>query len=141
MKNLKPILSSLMLTSTLLTAQVWAGDLTVEVSGLTQAKGDVQVALFDQQGQWLRKAVASKKVAAAEGKVQIVFENLPDGEYGLSVFHDLNGNGKLDMNMIGIPTEPYGFSNDAAGSFGPPSFADAKVKLEQDKKTISIRLN
>ena len=141
MKNLKPIISSLMLTSTLFTARVWAGDLTVEVSGLTQAKGDVQVALFDQQGQWLRKAVASKRVAAAEGKVQIFFENLPDGEYGLSVFHDLNGNGKLDMNMIGIPTEPYGFSNDAAGSFGPPSFADAKVKLEQDKKTISIRLN
>ena len=141
MKNLKPILSSLMLTSTFFTAQVWAGDLTVEVSGLTQAKGDVQVALFDQQGQWLRKAVTSKKIAAAEGKVQIVFENLANGEYGLSVFHDLNGNGKLDMNMIGIPTEPYGFSNDAAGSFGPPSFADAKVKLEQDKKTISIRLN
>ncbi len=141
MKNLKPILSSLMLTSTFFTAQVWAGDLTVEVSGLTQAKGDVQVALFDQQGQWLRKAVTSKKIAAAEGKVQIVFENLADGEYGLSVFHDLNGNGKLDMNMIGIPTEPYGFSNDAAGSFGPPSFTDAKIKLEQDKKTISIRLN
>ncbi len=141
MKNLKPIISSLMLTSTFFTAQVWAGDLTVEVSGLTQAKGDVQVALFDQQGQWLRKAVTSKKIAAAEGKVQIVFENLADGEYGLSVFHDLNGNGKLDMNMIGIPTEPYGFSNDAAGSFGPPSFTDAKIKLEQDKKTISIRLN
>lgn len=141
MKNLKPIISSLMLTSTLFTAQVWAGDLTVEVSGLTQAKGDVQVALFDQQGQWLRKAVTSKKIAAAEGKVQIVFENLANGEYGLSVFHDLNGNGKLDMNMIGIPTEPYGFSNDAAGSFGPPSFTDAKIKLEQDKKTISIRLN
>lgn len=141
MKNLKPIISSLMLTSTFFTAQVWAGDLTVEVSGLTQAKGDVQVALFDQQGQWLRKAVTSKKIAAAEGKVQIVFENLANGEYGLSVFHDLNGNGKLDMNMIGIPTEPYGFSNDAAGSFGPPSFTDAKIKLEQDKKTISIRLN
>lgn len=141
MKNPKYILSSLMLTSALFAVQAWAGDLTVEVIGIAQAKGDVQVALFDQQGQWLRKAVASKKVVAAEGKVEIVFENLPDGEYGLSVFHDLNSNGKLDMNMIGIPTEPYGFSNDAAGSFGPPSFADAKVKLEQSKKTISIRLN
>lgn len=124
MNSIKHLIQSLLIGSTLLGVQAWAADLTVEVTGISQAKGDIHVAIFDQQGQWLRKAVASKKISAVEGKVQIVFENLPDGEYGLSAFHDLNSNGKLDANMIGIPTEPYGFSNDAAGSFGPPSFAE-----------------
>ncbi|MBR7800843.1 DUF2141 domain-containing protein [Undibacterium fentianense] len=141
MNNMKYIAQSLILVSTLLAAQVWAADLTVEVIGISQAKGDIQIAIFDQQNQWLRKAKASKKLIASEGKVQIVFENLADGEYGLSAFHDLNSDGKLDTNVIGIPTEPYGFSNDAVGNFGPPSFTDAKIKIEGAHKLISIRLN
>lgn len=141
MNSMKHLIQSIVIGSTLLVAQAWAADLKVEIIGISQAKGDIQVAIFNEQGQWLRMALIGKKVAAVEGKVEVVFENLPEGEYGLSAFHDLNSNGKLDANLIGIPSEPYGFSNDAAGSFGPPSFADAKIKFERTEKTISIRLN
>lgn len=130
-----------LLAATGLSVTANAGELTVEVSGIASAKGDVLVAVFDQKGQWLRRAKLSQKVVAAAGKVSVVFENLPDGEYALSAVHDLNTNGQLDSNAIGIPNEPYGFSNDAAGRFGPPSFDDAKISVDQNKKAITIKLN
>lgn len=130
-----------LLAATVASAVASAGDLTVEVSGIASAKGDVLVAVFDQKGQWLRRAKLSQKVVAAAGKVSVVFENLPEGEYALSAVHDLNTNGQLDSNAIGIPNEPYGFSNDAAGRFGPPSFDDAKISMDQNKKSVTIKLN
>lgn len=140
MKFVSALLSLGILSIAGLTGSAHAGELTVEVSGVSQTKGEIQVALFNQKGQWLRKPLERKK-AAASAKFSVTFENLPEGEYAISVFHDVNGNDELDKNMIGIPSEPYGFSNDATVSFGPPSFDDAKFKVSQDKKKISIRLN
>lgn len=119
----------------------YAADLQVEVSGITQIKGDIVLSLFDQKGLWLRKAVLNSKVAATGEKVVLIFPGLAEGEYALSAFQDLNGNVNLDRNAIGIPSEPYGFSNDATGNFGPPSFDDAKVKMDAQNKSIRIRLN
>lgn len=119
----------------------YAADLQVEVSGITQIKGDIVLSLFDQKGLWLRKAVLNSKTAATGEKVVLIFPGLAEGEYAISAFQDLNGNANLDRNAIGIPSEPYGFSNDAAGNFGPPSFDDAKVKMDAQNKSIRIRLN
>lgn len=132
---------ALVLAATAMSAAAYAGDLTVEVSGVANAKGTILVAVFDQKGQWLRKAKLSQKTLAAQGRVSVTFENLPEGEYALSAIHDVNANGQLDSNAIGIPNEPYGFSNDAAGSFGPPSYDDAKISIDQNKKSITIKLN
>lgn len=118
-----------------------AGDLQINVQGLNEIKGDVMVAVFNQKGQWLKHALVNKKIAASQLSLSVQFDNLPEGDYAVSIYHDLNSNGRLDSNMIGMPTEPYGFSNDAAGNFGPPSFDAAKITLNQDKKVISIRLN
>jgi uncharacterized protein (DUF2141 family) len=65
---------------------------------------------------------------------------LPEGEYAVSLFVDENSNGKMDKNAIGIPTEAYGFSNDASGNFGPPSFEQAKFVVGKDKAAITITL-
>jgi uncharacterized protein (DUF2141 family) len=64
---------------------------------------------------------------------------LKSGEYAFAVFQDLNENGKLDKNWVGIPTEPYGFSNDPVIRFGPPSFKDCLIKLSKESK-INILL-
>lgn len=55
--------------------------------------------------------------------------------------HDENGNGKLDSNWLGIPSEPVGASNDARGQFGPPSFEDAAFELGPGDVTVTIRLH
>lgn len=58
---------------------------------------------------------------------------LTPGRYGVSVFHDANSNETLDTGFLGIPTEGYGFSNDAAGSFGAPSWEDVAFDLDGDR--------
>ena len=70
---------------------------------------------------------------------RLVFSDLADGQYAVKVFHDENNNHSLDTNMLGVPSEGYGFSNNA-GSFGPASFKDASFSLQADAQiTIHIR--
>jgi uncharacterized protein (DUF2141 family) len=76
---------------------------------------------------------------ARTGSQSIVFTQLSPGRYAIIVFHDENDNGLLDENLLGMPTELYGFSNDAAGVFSAPSFDAAAVMLG-DGKSISINL-
>ena len=58
--------------------------------------------------------------------------SLPPGRYGVTVIHDKNANGKLDSNIVGIPTEPDGASRDARGRMGAPAFEDAAVDVQGD---------
>ena len=74
-------------------------------------------------------------------KVQVVFTNLPYGWYGVSIFHDENGNGKMDQNAMGIPKEAYGFSNNAKGFFGKPGYKDVVFELNSAEKQIAIKLD
>lgn len=64
---------------------------------------------------------------------------MPAGTYAVSVIYDEDGNGELNTGLLGIPTEPVGFSNNAAGLFGPPDFAEAAIVLTAPR-TIEIRL-
>ena len=63
----------------------------------------------------------------------ISFDQLPPGTYAVAVFHDKNNNGILDKNMLGIPLERYGFSNNARETFSAPSFNSASIDLSSDK--------
>lgn len=141
MKIVATLISFAALCSALTSGAALAGDLKVEVHGITETKGEIMVAVFNQKGQWLKQAHLSKKVSASSAKVVVQFDGLPDGDYAISVIQDLNGNGRLDSNPIGMPTEPYGFSNDATGNFGPPSFDSAKITLTQAPLSISVRVN
>ena len=141
MNTLASLASLSALSLSLVCGAVQAGELHVEVKGLTEIKGDLLVAVFNQKGQWLKQASVNRKLGVTQSVLSVQFDNLPEGEYAVSVFHDLNSNGKLDSNAVGMPTEPYGFSNNAASNFGPPSFDAAKIKLDQSKTAISIRVN
>ena len=67
----------------------------------------------------------------------MTFEDIPEGTYAVSIFHDENDNGKMDTNFLGIPSEDYGCSNDASGFLGPPKWEDAKFQL---KENTSIKI-
>lgn len=114
-----------------------AYDLTVEVHNARSDKGTVDGALFANEASWLKTSLQGERQPAA-AKTVLVYRNLQPGSYALSLFHDENGNGKLDSNIAGIPTERYGFSRDARGRMGPPAFADAAVELHGD---MSITVN
>jgi uncharacterized protein (DUF2141 family) len=119
---------------------VYAADLTIEIKGLASANGKVLISLYDKADGWMRLGLKTGGVVAQKDGVTYEFKDLPMGEYALSIHHDENGNGKFDTNPVGMPIEPYGFSNDAMGNFGPPTFEQAKFKLDQDKKTITLNL-
>jgi uncharacterized protein (DUF2141 family) len=74
------------------------------------------------------------------GKSTLILEGIPAGIYAIACYHDENNNGKLDSNLLGIPVEGTGASNNARGSMGPPKFQDAKFVINSDtSQTIKIR--
>ncbi|WP_332875865.1 DUF2141 domain-containing protein [Massilia sp. S19_KUP03_FR1] len=117
-----------------------AADLTVEVAGLKSAKGKVLVAVFQRSEDFLTLPMRTATVDAQPGKVQLTLASMLPGDYALSLFQDENGNGKLDRNPVGMPIEPYGFSNDAAGSFGPPTFQQSLTHLAAAGNTVTVNL-
>ena len=66
--------------------------------------------------------------------------DLPPGTYAVTVYEDLNGNHKLDHNLIGIPREPVGASNNPKGRFGPPRFSECAFSLGNIPQTIAINI-
>ena len=104
--------------------------LEVTVKNIKGTKGDIRIGLFTNEAEFLKTAVKGKVVKANGTEVKVVFEDLPAGDYAVSVIHDENGNEKLDTKAMGIPKEGFAFGNNAMGTFGPPSFDAAKIKLE-----------
>ncbi|MBL7848420.1 MAG: DUF2141 domain-containing protein [Cyclobacteriaceae bacterium] len=101
----------------------------VVVDGIRDTVGTIHVALFKEPGTFLKKPLAGKSVKAKKGAAIVVFEGVNPGTYAISIIHDANRNGKLDANLFGIPKEGFGFSNNAMGKFGPPSFEKASIKI------------
>jgi uncharacterized protein (DUF2141 family) len=120
-----------------------AADLTTTVKDVRNTTGAVLIAVYDE-GSFGKPelAKAKQKANATPGEIKFVIQGLPAGKYAVAAFHDENGNGKLDRNSLGVPTEGYGFSNDAQGSGGPPKFAQAAFDFDgKTSKTISFSLN
>lgn len=68
------------------------------------------------------------------------FDNLPYGNYAVAIYHDRNSNERLNRGLFGMPTEGYGFSNDAPANFGPADFDDAVFAIESTDVRIPIRM-
>ena len=139
MKLLKLFLP-LSLTSLCLMSPAFAGTVTVEVRNI-ETKGEMHLAIYDDADVFENDN--GEKGGAAKGIVEGVIEEvgtgtatysfeLPNGTYAIGIFIDTNYNNEMDRNFFGVPKEQYGFSNDAKGSFGPPSFKDASFTVSGD---------
>jgi len=118
----------------------FAHELTLNVSNIKSVKGNLLVAVYDKEEHYNTNSnwVAAKQVKVAAATVSLDFTDLPAGNYAIKLFQDENENGQIDIDASGIPTEPYGFSNNG-GSYGPPLFNESKVVV--DKATeIDIQL-
>lgn len=123
-------LAALTLVAAPLTAAAQSADnsvaLTFDVGAHT---GAVMVALFDQTGYGGGAPVRAARIDASGAQPQVVFDHLPAGDYAVKVFHDVDGDGKMNTNPFGLPTEPYGFSNNAVGNMGPASWERARFTV------------
>lgn len=116
---------------------------TLVLSGLSPNEGPLWVTVFSGKKAWLKDALKElefPREVTADTQVQEVQFQLGPGEYGLSVYHDLDSDGELKTNFIGIPREPVGMSNNAAASFGPPKYKDARFVVADQPLTLEITL-
>ena len=115
----------------LLSQHAVAADLMVKVSDVEKGKGHLMIALYKSEEDYKsNKASFAKKVEALNSQEIAVFENLPDGEYAIKMYQDENDNNEMDFNMMGIPKEGYGFSNNV-GMFGAPEYTEAKFSVKE----------
>lgn len=117
------------------------GTLLVLVKGLKNTKGSLRVALFNSADQFMGDVVYEGTVVKISTDEMLVkFENLPFGSYAIAVIHDVDDDGQLDKNVLGIPTEGYGFSNHAIGKYGPPKWMDASFFMDRQSEARIVEL-
>ena len=120
-----------------------AASLTIDVSGVKERKGKLQVALYNSADNFPETEPYRGEVLniTADNKLQVVFNDLPPGNYAVAVYHDKNSNGKLDKNLLGIPVEDYGFSNDTRGTrLSAPKFDDTKLRVDGENMELKIEV-
>jgi len=116
----------------------------LKIRNIRNSTGTVACALFESPVgfpiEFLHHATNIMVIRIRDAQARCDFLNIPPGAYALAVIHDENMNGKLDTKWLRIPTEGYGFSNDAKAMLGPPSFSAASFTYDgQDMKlTISL---
>jgi len=116
----------------LLSQHAVAADLTVNISDVEKGKGHLMIALYASNEDYKNGKVSfHTKVKALNGKEVAIFENLPNGEYAIKMYQDENDNNEMDFNMMGIPKEGYGFSNNV-GMFGAPEYKEAKFVVKEN---------
>jgi uncharacterized protein (DUF2141 family) len=125
-------------------AQSWPG-IHVTVLNIRNSAGAVACALFESPDgfptEFLRFATRIMVMRVRDTRARCDFADIAPGTYALGVIHDENLNGKLDANRLGIPSEGYGFSNDARAAFGAPSFSAASFAYDGRNLAMTIRLN
>lgn len=120
------------------------GNLKVVFTGLTQNVGTVRIALVHTKAGYEdehKYGFRLDEVKVKDLKAEHTFSEIPAGIYSVKAYHDLNGDKKLNKNLFGQPLEPYGFSNNVRGIFGPPSYEKTTFRFDADAAEISIKLS
>ncbi|RYV02754.1 hypothetical protein SOPP22_07785 [Shewanella sp. OPT22] len=104
-------------------SSVNAGDVDFTINGIKQSDGAIYVALFKGEENYRNNLpYRAQQVNPSTHAADISFSRLPEGEYVIRYFHDQNSNQKMDMNLFGMPTEGFGYSNNAQPDMGPAKY-------------------
>ena len=109
----------------------------IRVKNIQFQQGRVMVAICTTQAQFEKEECQYKKATDTyKLKSLMPFPNIQEREIAVMVFQDLNSNGILDTNFLGIPTEPIGFSNNPKITFGPPEYAEITYTLDRNDRNV-----
>lgn len=108
--------------------------LEITIEGLPTNTGDVYIGVYEGPDKWLNEPalLGGKAVVNEDGTATLKLWHMIPGEYAISFFHDANGNGALDRNFIGYPSEAFGFSAGAKAIISKPAFGDATFEYIPD---------
>lgn len=120
-----------------------SGNLTVAVDAISSQEGNVCFKLFAGSQGFPNNddgAVLKECVPVAEVPLTVTFEDLAFGNYALAVYHDANEDGVMNRNGLGMPSEGYGFSNDAPAITGPAQYEDAMFLIAGPNTDIQLMM-
>lgn len=126
----KVLLTCCMLFGTLCAT---AQQLTITVQNITEHTGVIKIGVYDEQN-YMKSTVADAEVKANRDEVTATLTLPRAGKYAVAIYQDKNGNNQLDVNFMGIPTEPFGFSNLQRYPMGTPKFKATALEMKQDLK-------
>lgn len=115
----------------------------VELTGFRNDRGAARVAMWRSRDGFpvdASKAAHRFLVPIVDGRASLVVEAVEPGTWAFGAFHDENGNGRIDKNLLGIPKEGLGVSRDAKGRFGPPSFEDARLEVPPGERIVTFKV-
>ena len=118
-------------------------ELTLNVEGIKSIEGKIAILVFNEANGFPENnenAVMKLVVDVTSSEMTIPLGKLPYGNYAIAIIHDKNSNKQFDKNILGIPKEPFGFSNTEKIYFGPPSFSEAAITLNGEKNQAIIKL-
>jgi uncharacterized protein (DUF2141 family) len=104
--------------------------LKIEITGISNNTGNIMLQLLDEK----EKIITQEMSQIKEKSASFSITNLKPGKYAIRYYHDENLNGTMETNLLGKPTEGYGFSNNVTGKFGPPPFEKWLFEIKTDKK-------
>lgn len=117
----------------------------VKILDIRNSAGNIACALFESPvgfpTEFMHSANNIMLIKIRDTQARCDFLDIPPGTYALAVIHDENMDGELDTNWLGVPTEGYGFSNDAKASMGAPSFDAASFSYDGRSLDLTITLN
>lgn len=119
------------------------GELTIEIEGLRALRGQVCLSLFSSSRGFpgeQTQATQSQCVKVGQNPVSATFRNLRSGSYAVAVIHDVNSDGTLNRNGLGVPTEGFGFSRNPKIRVGPPKFGDSVILVAGASTRVQIQL-
>ena len=120
---------------------VKTGTLTIEVSNVEAAEGELSVGLYDSAETFCTDtgfAFAKNFKVNQKGQLTIQFTDIPYGDYAIAMYQDINLNGDIDKNIIGIPKEPYAFSNKARAKWSAPTYEETKFDFDENYKIQNV---
>lgn len=114
-------------------------ELKIIVTNINTLKGSIEVGIFNNSKTFLKKDEKNKSYFKKVTNDTIIFilPNLRKDSYAISLYHDINSDKKCNLNFIGKPIEPYGFSNNYKPRLFKPSFDDCKINAY---KNMTIRI-
>lgn len=140
---MKLFLNSLFLLASLSVFGQEQSPITVKVTNIKHAKGTMRVAFYKKGSGFPKEGTitfAKETKVSKAGELTMKFTDIPYGEYAIAVFQDKNQNQKIDKNLIGYPTEPFGFSKNFKPKFSEPEFEDCNVTISSTNNIFSIKL-
>lgn len=119
------------------------GVLRLEVKNVQEARGWIWVGVYDSEDNFLikEKSIVEGVQVRGIGAIQIPISGVRYGECAVAAFHDINGNGELDRNWLGIPTEPYAFSRKPPSKWRLPRFWEVAFKFAPGQDNLSVVLD